>query len=238
MLRATQSLAVSRILLRNITANDAVFMMKLYGYWRSSASYRVRIALALKGVDVEHIPVNLREAEQKEGKHLSRNPQGYVPVLELEDGTQLTQSLAIIDYIDAVYSESSLMPRDAIKHSKLLAASLIIAADISPIQNLSVLKYIRAEHGQDDAGVKDWAAHWIAKGFKTLEEIAQQYDTPFLMTHVPSFFECCLIPQVYNARRFDVDMDQFPRLTAIDTACNALPAFIQALPENQADAPR
>jgi len=181
--------------------------------------------------------VNLREAEQKEGKHLSRNPQGYVPVLELEDGTQLTQSLAIIDYIDAVYSESSLMPRDAIKHSKLLAASLIIAADISPIQNLSVLKYIRAEHGQDDEGVKRWAAHWISQGFKALEEIAVDFDTPFFMTHEPSFFECCLIPQVYNARRFGVNMDVFPKLTAIDKACQRLPAFIQALPENQVDVP-
>jgi len=213
-------------------------MMKLYGYWRSSASYRVRIALALKGVEVEHIPLNLREGEQGQDVHIARNPQGYLPVLELEDGTQLTQSLAIMDYIDAAFHEPDLMPRDAVKHSKILAASLIIASDIHPIQNLSVLKYIRAEHGQDDAGVKDWAAHWIAKGFKALEEIAQQYDTPFLMTDVPSFFECCLIPQVYNARRFDVDMDQFPRLTAIDTACNALPTFIQALPENQADAPR
>jgi maleylacetoacetate isomerase len=213
-------------------------MMKLYGYWRSSASYRVRIALALKGVEVEHIPVNLREGEQGQGGHLARNPQGYLPVLELEDGIQLTQSLAIMDYIDATFREPDLMPREAVKRSKILAASLIIAADISPIQNLSVLKYIRAEHGQEDAGVKQWAAHWIAKGFTALEEIAQDYDTPFLMTEEPRFFECCLIPQVYNARRFGVDMERFPRLTAIDAACNERPAFISALPENQADAPR
>jgi len=207
-------------------------MMKLYGYWRSSASYRVRIALALKGVEVEHIAVNLRGGEQGQSEHISRNPQGYVPVLELEDGTQLTQSLAIIDYIDATFRESNLMPRDA----ALRSASLIIAADISPIQNLSVLKYIRAEYGQEDEGVTQWAAHWISKGFKALEQIAQNYATPFLMTEVPSFFECCLIPQVYNARRFGVDMDAFPRLKAIDAACNALPAFIKAFPENQDDA--
>lgn len=213
-------------------------MMKLYGYWRSSASYRVRIALALKGVEVEHIAVNLREGEQGLGEHMERNPQGYLPVLELEDGTQLTQSLAIMDYIDATFREPDLMPRDAVKRSKILAASLMIAADIHPIQNLSVLKYIRAEHGKGDDGVKAWAAHWIAKGFTALEEIAQDYDTPFLMTQTPSFFECCLIPQVYNARRFGVDMDVFPKLKAIDAACNALPAFIQAAPEQQADAPR
>jgi len=158
-------------------------------------------------------------------------------VLELEDGTQLTQSLAIMDYLDNAFREPELMPRDAVKRSKILASSLIIATDIHPIQNLSVLKYIHAEHGQDDSGVKQWAAHWISKGFAALETIAQGYDTPYLMTHLPSFFECCLIPQVYNARRFGVDMDVFPRLKAIDAACNALPAFIKALPENQADAP-
>ena len=212
-------------------------MMKLYGYWRSSASYRVRIALALKGIEVEHIAVNLREGEQGQGTHLSRNPQGFVPVLELEDGTQLRQSLAIMDYLDATFREPDLMPSDAVKRSKILAASLLIASDISPIQNLSVLKYIRAEHGQEDAGVKEWAAHWIAKGFAALETLAQDYDTPFLMTDAPGFFECCLIPQVYNARRFGVDMERFPKLKAIDAACNALPAFITAMPENQMDAP-
>ena len=211
-------------------------MMKLYGYWRSSASYRVRIALALKGVEVEHIAVNLREGEQKEGGHLSRNPQGYLPVLELEDGTQLTQSLAIMDYIDATFREPDLMPRDAVKRSKILAASLIIATDIHPIQNLSVLKYIRAEHGQDDDGVKKWAAHWISQGFKALEKIAEEYDTPYLMTDEPRFFECCLIPQVYNARRFGVDMNQFPKLKAIDALCREHLAFIKAAPESQADA--
>ena len=196
----------------------------------------MRIALALKGVEVEHIAVNLRTGEQGQGVHLSRNPQGYLPVLELEDGTELTQSLAIMDYLDNAFLEPMLMPRDAVMRSKMLGSSLIIATDIHPIQNLSVLKYIRAEHGQDDAGVKQWAAHWISKGFAALETISQDYDTPFLMTQVPSFFECCLIPQVYNARRFGVDMDSFPKLKAIDAACNALPAFIKAAPENQADA--
>ncbi len=211
-------------------------MMKLYGYWRSSASYRVRIALALKGVEVEYIAVNLREGEQAQGEHLSRNPQGFVPVLELEDSTQLTQSLAIMDYLDATFPEPALMPSDAILRSKILAASLAIASDISPIQNLSVLNYIKAKHGQDGEGAKTWAAHWITQGFTALEAIAQQYDTPYLMTDQPRFFECCLVPQVYNARRFDVDMDQFPKLNAIDSLCRKHPAFIKAAPENQADA--
>ena len=210
--------------------------MKLYGYWRSSASYRVRIALALKGVEVDHIAVNLREGVQKGGAHMSRNPQGYVPVLELEDGTQLTQSLAIMDYLDATFREPALMPADAVLRSKILAASLVIASDISPIQNLSVLNYIKAEHGQDGEGAKKWAAHWITQGFSALEKIAQTFDTPYLMTQEPRFFECCLIPQAYNARRFDVHMDQFPKLKAIDALCSEHPAFIKAAPENQADA--
>ena len=210
--------------------------MKLYGYWRSSASYRVRIALALKGVEVDHIAVNLREGVQKGRAHMSRNPQGYVPVLELENGTQLTQSLAIMDYLDATFREPALMPADAVLRSKILAASLVIASDISPIQNLSVLNYIKAEHGQDGEGAKKWAAHWITQGFSALEKIAQTFDTPYLMTQEPRFFECCLIPQTYNARRFDVNMDRFPKLKAIDALCREYPAFIKAAPENQADA--
>jgi len=210
--------------------------MKLYGYWRSSASYRVRIALALKGVEVDHIAVNLRDGEQNGAAHMSRNAQGFVPVLELEDGTQLTQSLAIMDYLDATFREPALMPADAVLRSKILAASLVIASDISPIQNLSVLNYIKAEHGQDGEGAKKWAAHWITQGFSALEKIAQTFDTPYLMTQEPRFFECCLIPQTYNARRFDVNMDRFPKLKAIDALCREYPAFIKAAPENQADA--
>jgi len=211
-------------------------MMKLYGYWRSSASYRVRIALAMKGIEVAHIPVNLRTGEQKEADYFARNPQGYLPALELEDGTTLTQSLAILDYLDAIESEPPLLPGDPVLRAKILAASLGIAADIHPIQNLSVLKYIRAEHGCDDEAVTTWARHWIAKGFNALEEIAQTTDSVFLYTDTPAFFEICLIPQVYNARRFGIDMAAFPRLSAMDEACRILPAFVKAAPENQSDA--
>lgn len=212
-------------------------MMTLYGYWRSSASYRVRIALELKGVEVNHVPVNLREGEQLLSEHSQRNPQGYLPVLELEDGTRLTQSLAILDYLDAAYPDPALMPKDAILRSRILAASLVIASDISPIQNLSVLKYIRAEHGQDDEGVKKWSAHWIAKGFESLEKMANP-ETEFFYTNSPMFFECCLVPQIYNARRFGVDMDRFPNLQRVEATCQSLDAFKAALPEAQLDAPK
>jgi len=211
-------------------------MMTLHGYWRSSASYRVRIALALKGVEVKHHAVNLKTGEQLEASHGDLNAQPFVPILELEDGTKLTQSLAIMDYLDATFREPALMPSEAILRSKILSASLIIASDIAPIQNLSVLKYIRAEHGQTDEGVKAWIAHWINRGFQALEITAQTSKTDYFLTDRPAFFECCLIPQVYNANRFGVDMKQYPRLSEINNACLSLPEFQAALPENQADA--
>jgi len=211
-------------------------MMTLHGYWRSSASYRVRIALALKGVEVKHHAVNLKTGEQLEASHGDLNAQPFVPILELEDGTKLTQSLAIMDYLDATFREPALMPSEAILRSKILSASLIIASDIAPIQNLSVLKYIRAEHGQTDEGVKAWIAHWINRGFQALEITAQTSKTDYFLTDRPAFFECCLTPQVYNANRFGVDMKQYPRLSEINNACLSLPEFQAALPENQADA--
>ena len=212
-------------------------MMTLHGYWRSSASYRVRIALALKGVEVNHVAVNLRDGAQKEREHRARNPQGFVPVLELEDGTQLTQSLAIIDFLDRVYLKPRLLPEAAVLRANILSASLTIAADIAPIQNLSVLNYIRAEYRQDDADAKAWARHWITAGFTALETRAASSRTQFMFTDEPMLFETCLIPQTYNARRFGVDMCAFPRLSELDAMCRELPAFQKAAPENQHDAP-
>ena len=211
-------------------------MMILHGYWRSSASYRVRIALALKGVEVKHRSVNLKEGEQLGAAHADLNAQPFVPVLELEDGTKLTQSLAIMDFLDAKYRDLQLKPHDPVLRSKIMSASLVIASDVAPIANLSVLKYLRAEYAQDDTGVKDWITYWIERGFTALETIAQTYEAPFFMTEAPSFFECCLIPQVYNANRFGVDMTQFPKLSAINASCLALPSFEAARPENQIDA--
>ena len=218
-------------------------MMTLYGYWRSSASYRVRIALAIKGLEARHIPVNLRASEQSHEAHLARNPQGFVPVLDLGDGVQLRQSLAIIEYMDTAYPEPALMPKDPIARAKLMAAALVICADTAPIQNLSVLNHIRSAHSANDAQVKDWVAHWIIQGFTALEQIAQDerangYTGPFLMTKAPSLFECCLIPQVYNARRFGVDMSAYPALESINASCTRLPAFISAHPDQQSDAPK
>ena len=210
--------------------------MKLYGYWRSSASYRLRIALNLKGVEVEHQAVNLKLGEQHLESHTGLNPQPLVPILQLEDGTPLTQSLAILDYLEEVYPKPSLLPDAPALKAQVKAAAQIITTDIAPIQNLRVLKYIRAEHGQDDAGVKAWAAHWIAEGLQSLETLAQTNNHAFFKMDTPGYFECCLIPQIYNANRYGVDMTQLPKLSKINEACLKLPAFIQSLPENQQDA--
>lgn len=179
--------------------------------------------------------VNLLAGEHKDAPHMSRNPQGFVPVLELEDGTQLTQSLAILEYLDAVYPEPKLLTGEALLDAKIKAAALVIAADIHPLQNPSVFKYLRAEYGNASDDAKVWMQHWIIKGFKALEMMSKNYDKEFFMTDQPSLFECCLIPQAFNARRYGVDMDMFPRLKEIDERCNALPAFIAAHPTRQVD---
>ncbi len=211
-------------------------MIKLYGYWRSSASYRVRIALELMGVDYDYVSVNLRTAEHRSGDYLAKNPQGLVPMLEFSDGTQLTQSLAILDYMDSEFEGPKLLPRDPIARAQIIAAASIVACDTAPIQNLRVLKYIRAEHDQDDAGVKAWAAHWIADGLSKLEKTLALDSYAFVGSQDPGYLECVLIPQIYNAERWGVDMSRFPILSGINSHCLALEAIQRALPENQPDA--
>jgi len=156
--------------------------MKLYGYWRSSASYRVRIALALKGAPYAYIPVNLMQGEQKSQAHLARSQQGYVPVLELEDGSALTQSVAIIDYIDNALPGPNLIPKDPLLRAKILGAALVISSDTAPLQNLTVLKKIQSEYDLNEASSRDWAAHWIAEGLTALEALARRRTTQYLYT--------------------------------------------------------
>jgi maleylacetoacetate isomerase len=207
--------------------------MILHGYWRSSASYRVRIALGLKGIAVTHRAVNLKSGDHLLPAHGALNTQPFVPILELAGGAKLTQSAAILDYLEEAYPDSPLLPDDAILRARIRAASQIISADIAPIQNLRLLKYIKNEL---DGDAQIWARHWISEGFKSLETIAVESDSKFLLTDKAGYFECFLIPQIYNARRFDVDMAAFPRLVEIDAKCQALPAFDAARPENKAEA--
>lgn len=210
--------------------------MKLFGYWRSSASYRIRIALNLKGLSVELVPVNLKDGAHREATYAAINPQMLVPTLELDDGTRLTQSAAIIEYLDDACDGPALLPADPIKRAQMRGAMAIIGSDTAPIQNLRVLKYLRGPLEQPESTVQEWARHWIATGLKSLEAMSPGQDKPFLFTEAPSALECFLVPQLYNARRFGVDLSALPRLCAVEAKCQALPAFQAAAPEAQADA--
>ncbi len=201
--------------------------MILYDYYRSSASYRVRIALNLKGVTVERRDVLLLENQQRSPEHLARNPQGFVPALEV-DGTVITQSLAILDWLDARYPEPRLIPADPDARAAALARALVIAADTHPLNNLRVLRRLK-EMGVDEAARNDWTRHWITEGFAALEAMAG--EGPFLGGDAPGVADLFLVPQMYNARRFDTPLDAFPRLVALDAACSALPAFAAAHPD-------
>jgi maleylacetoacetate isomerase len=200
----------------------------LYDYWRSSASYRVRIALNLKGVAYQSVPTSLIDGDHKSDAYKMLNPQGFVPML-LIDGYKLTQSLAIIDYLDAQYPDPPMVSSDPALRAATLAQALIIAADIHPIDNLRVLHYLRDVMGQDQAAIDDWYRHWIVEGFKALEVLAP--ETGLFGGGQPNLADVCLVPQMANARRLNAPLDAFPRLVRIDAELSALPAFQAAHPD-------
>jgi len=209
----------------------------LYGYYRSSAAYRVRLALALKGIAYEHRAVDLKAGAQTEPAYLEDNPQGRVPVLQI-DGLKLAQSPAILDYLEERSPQLALLPADPADRAFARQAASLIACDIHPLNNLSVLRYLKTDLGQDQAAVDRWYAHWITEGFRTLETWLAPRSGAFAIGDAPGLIEVYLIPQLYNARRFAVPLDAFPTLTALETACLALPAFDRARPEVQPDAPK
>lgn len=206
----------------------------LYSYWRSTAAYRVRIALNLKGIEHGIVAVNLAEGEHKNADYSNRNPQRLVPYLE-DDDRGFAQSQAIIEYLDEAYPGTRLYPKDARKRAEVRAFVNAIACDIHPLNNLRVLRYLKGALGQDDDAVDTWYAHWIHEGFAALEQTAS--DGPFVFGDELSAADVFLVPQMYNARRFNVDVSNFPRLAAIDAYCLGLDAFDEAVPENQVDAP-
>ena len=209
--------------------------MKLHGYFRSSAAWRVRIALNLKGVDVEHVSHHLRHGEQRDPAYLALNPQGLVPTLELDDGTVLTQSLAIIEWLDETYSEPALLPKDPLARAKVRAFAQAIACDTHPVQNLKVLNRLRAL-GHDGDVALAWAANVNVDGLSACEKLATNSPGPFCFGSKPSLADICLVPQLGNARRFKVDVAQFPRLLQAEAAAMELAAFRDATPDRQADA--
>lgn len=208
--------------------------MILYDYYRSSAAYRVRIAIALKGLDVDRRPVHLLRGEQRDPGYRAKSPLAIVPTLELDDGTAITQSLAIIDYLDALTPEPRLLPRDPVVAAKARAAALTIACEIHPLAHVRVLEALRSQFGAKDDQIDAWRKRWISEGLRAVETLIA--PAPFAFGAEPSLADICLIPQVYNARRFDVSLDDCPRILAVEAACSAHPAFLAARPEAQPDA--
>ena len=195
----------------------------------------MRIALNLKGVDYESRPVNLVEGEQKASEYRALNPQGFVPMLEIDDH-RLTQSLAICNYLNSRYPEPPFMPDDAADRAHVLSLALTIACDIHPLNNLRVLKYLGGPLSQDQVARDKWYAHWITEGFEALEAMAAQRAGAFLFGNSPGLADICLVPQMYNARRFNVPVEPYPTLLRADASANALPAFAEAHPDKQEQA--
>ncbi len=211
--------------------------MKLYSYYRSTAAYRVRIALHLKGVDYDIVPVNLLEDEQNDASYRQDNPQARVP-LWVEGDFKLGQSLAIIDYLEQVYPEPALYPADPKQRARVSYLAQIIACDMHPLNNLSVLRYLENALGQDRAERMQWYHHWLQQGFDALEKAIQATPSTgrCCLGNEVTLADICLIPQIYNAKRFNFSMERYPSLMAIDEYCLSLPAFQQASPELQPDA--
>ncbi|HEY0027952.1 MAG TPA: maleylacetoacetate isomerase [Allosphingosinicella sp.] len=202
----------------------------LFDYWRSSASYRVRIALNLKGVEYRAEKVDLAAGGQGEGAYRARNPQGFVPLLEI-DGQRLTQSLAIIAYLDSTRPEPPLLPADPGDSAHVQALALTIACDIHPLNNLRVLKHLTGPLAQPEEAKNAWIARWISEGFAALEALAAPRAGRFLFGDAPTLADICLVPQMYNARRFGVPLDAYPLLVRADAEAAAHPAFAAAHPD-------
>jgi maleylacetoacetate isomerase len=214
-------------------------MIKLYSYWRSSAAYRVRIGLNLKDIKHEIIPVNMLKdgGEQLADKYRQINPQALIPAL-IDGDITLTQSLAILEYLDEKYPQNSLIPGDIENRARVRQFAQIIACDIHPLNNLRVLKYLKRELGVEDDARDEWYRHWIKTGFESFESALMKIDRngPFCLGTDLTLADLCLIPQMYNAHRFEVPLQPYPTLCAIEEACLELDAFQKATPENQDDA--
>jgi maleylpyruvate isomerase len=209
--------------------------MKLHGYFRSSASYRVRIALNLKSLRAEHLPCHLRKGEQRDPGYLAINPQGLVPSLEDDAGAVLTQSLAIIEWLDETYPEPSLLPKDPLRRAKVRAFAQVLACDTHPVQNLKVLARLR-ELGVPEDKVTGWAGWANREGLAACEKLVAGEPGPFCFGDTPTIADLCLVPQLANARRFGVDVNAFPRLLKAEAAAKVMSAFSDAAPDKQPDA--
>jgi maleylpyruvate isomerase len=215
--------------------NAADPALVLHGYFRSAASWRVRIALGLKGLDARQVSHHLRKGEQRAPAYLALNPQGLVPALEAGNGAVITQSLAIVEWLEETHPEPPLLPRDPLARARVRAFALVLAADTHPLQNLGVLERLRAAACQEPE-VQAWAAAMNDAGLTACEKLIAAEPGPFCFGPAPTIADLCLVPQLGNARRFGVAVERFPRLLAAEAACRALPAFQAAEPARQADA--
>ena len=207
--------------------------MKLYGFWRSTCTWRVRIALELKGIEHEYQPVHLLKGEQHQDGYARKNPMRQVPLLELDDGTPLAQSMAILDYLDEVYPEPPLLPPEPLLRARARKLAEIVASGIQPLQNTSTQKYVREQlHGD----AKEWVRHFVASGLAALETETAAGAGVYSVGDQLTIADVCLVPELYFARRFGLDLSQYPTLVRIDAACAALPAFGKAHAEAQPDA--
>jgi len=210
--------------------------MKLHGYYRSSTSYRLRIALELKRLEYDYVGVNLLESGQKDKAYTSRNPFATVPMLEA-DGRDRAQSMAMIEWLDEAYPENPLLPQDIEDRYTVRELSHAIATELHAPLNLPVLKYLKDPLGHSQRVIDHWYRHWLKRTLDPVEKRLKQLDTDNFLFDAPGMFECVLVPQIYNARRFHYDLTLHPRITRIEAACLALPAFQRAHPDNQPDNP-
>ncbi len=213
--------------------------LRLYGYWRSSASHRVRIALQLKGLAYEYVPVHLAHegGEQFSAAYRSLNPQSRVPALETPDGV-LTQSMAIMEWLEETHPEPALLPREAGARARVRAMAQVLVADVQPLQNVSVTRYLHEHLHQDEAAINAWRREWVGRGLAALEELLgrETQRGEFCVAPFPTLADACLVPQCASARRFGVELAAWPRIAGIEKACNAIAAFQRAAPEQQSDA--
>lgn len=209
--------------------------MKLYSYFRSSAAYRLRIALNLKGVAYEYLPVNLLKAEQKSDAYLALNPQGLVPAMELPGGVTLGQSIALLEWLEETCPTPALLPADPLARARVRSVVNNIACDIHPICNIAVTNYLKSRFNASQDDILDWYTTWMHRGFSAVEAVVAGNGATCAFGDEPGMADVVLVPQVYNARRFDIDLTPFPNILGVVDHCNTLPAFIDAAPENQPD---
>jgi len=209
--------------------------VRLYSYYRSSAAYRVRIALNLKGQTYDTVPIDLLQGEHREDTYQARNPQGLIPALELPDGTVIPQSIAIVEFLEERIPEPPLLPKDPVERARIRSLVTAIACDLHPLCNSGVIRHLEAHFDATQADVLTWLRTWMYRGFGAIEAALAGRGTPFAGGANPGVLDVFLVPQVYNARRFAIDLSAYPRIEAVTGACQALEPFAAAAPERQPD---